>query len=67
MVEPTDAIRAIHNAFRNDMARIDAAALAQREEKRDLLPQSSVFGSSTRCWSGMLAEKSWPSSLYLIG
>ena len=27
MVEPTDAIRAIHNAFRNDMHRIDAAAL----------------------------------------
>jgi hemerythrin-like domain-containing protein len=27
MVEPTDAIRAIHNAFRNDMNRIDAAAL----------------------------------------
>ncbi|MDD2835674.1 MAG: hemerythrin domain-containing protein [Methanothrix sp.] len=27
MVEPTDAIRAIHNAFRNDMDRIDAAAL----------------------------------------
>lgn len=27
MVEPTDAIRAIHNAFRNDMNQIDAAAL----------------------------------------
>jgi Hemerythrin HHE cation binding domain len=27
MTEPTDAIRAIHNAFRNDMHRIDAAAL----------------------------------------
>jgi len=27
MVEPTDAIRAIHNAFRNDMNHIDAAAL----------------------------------------
>jgi hypothetical protein len=27
MVEPTDAIRAIHNAFRYDMDRIDAAAL----------------------------------------
>ncbi|MGD0172223.1 MAG: hemerythrin domain-containing protein [Halobacteriota archaeon] len=27
MVEPVDAIRAIHNAFRNDMEHIDAAAL----------------------------------------
>jgi hypothetical protein len=28
MVEPVDAIRALHNAFRNDMEHIDAAALA---------------------------------------
>jgi hemerythrin-like domain-containing protein len=28
MAEPTDAIRAIHNAFRNDLKQIDAAALA---------------------------------------
>jgi hypothetical protein len=27
MAEPVDAIRAIHNAFRNDLGRIDAAAL----------------------------------------
>jgi hypothetical protein len=27
MVEPIDAIRAIHNAFRNDLERIDSAAL----------------------------------------
>ena len=27
MTQPVDAIRAIHNAFRNDMDRIDAAAL----------------------------------------
>jgi hypothetical protein len=27
MAEPVDAIRAVHNAFRNDMRRIDAAAL----------------------------------------
>ena len=27
MVEPIDAIRAIHNAFRNDLICIDAAAL----------------------------------------
>ena len=27
MTEPVDAIRAIHNAFRNDMLHIDTAAL----------------------------------------
>jgi hypothetical protein len=36
MVEPTDAIRAIHNAFRNDMARIDAAALDSARGKEGL-------------------------------
>ena len=34
MAEPVDAIRALHNAFRNDMGRIDAAALdAARGDK----------------------------------
>ncbi len=34
MAEPVDAIRALHNAFRNDMKRIDAAALdAARGDK----------------------------------
>ena len=36
MVEPTDAIRAIHNAFRNDMKRIDAAALDSARGKEGL-------------------------------
>jgi hypothetical protein len=36
MVEPTDAIRAIHNAFRNDMNRIDAAALDSARGKEGL-------------------------------
>jgi hypothetical protein len=36
MLEPTDAIRAIHNAFRNDMARIDAAALDSARGKERL-------------------------------
>jgi hemerythrin-like domain-containing protein len=36
MVEPTDAIRAIHNAFRNDMDRIDAAALESARGKEGL-------------------------------
>jgi Hemerythrin HHE cation binding domain len=36
MVEPTDAIRAIHNAFRNDMERIDAAALDSARGKEGL-------------------------------
>jgi hypothetical protein len=36
MVEPIDAIRAIHNAFRNDMERIDAAALDLARGKEGL-------------------------------
>jgi len=36
MTEPTDAIRAIHNAFRNDMQRIDAAALDSARGKKGL-------------------------------
>jgi len=36
MVEPIDAIRAIHNAFRNDMGRIDAAALDLARGKEGL-------------------------------
>ena len=36
MTEPVDAIRAIHNAFRNDMGRIDAAALDFAKGKEGL-------------------------------
>ena len=36
MAEPLDAIRAIHNAFRNDMQRIDAAALDSARGKQGL-------------------------------
>jgi hypothetical protein len=36
MVEPIDAIQAIHNAFRNDMDFIDAAALDSAREKDGL-------------------------------
>ena len=36
MVEPVDAIRAIHNAFRNDLERIDAAALDSARGKEGL-------------------------------
>jgi hemerythrin-like domain-containing protein len=36
MTEPVDAIRAIHNAFRNDMKRIDAAALDAARGKEGL-------------------------------
>jgi len=35
-VEPVDAIRAIHNAFRNDLAHIDAAALDSARGKAGL-------------------------------
>ena len=36
MAEPIDAIRAIHNAFRNDLERIDAAALDYARGKEGL-------------------------------
>jgi len=36
MAEPTDAIRAIHNAFRNDLKQIDAAALESARGKEGL-------------------------------
>jgi hypothetical protein len=36
MAEPLDAILAFHNAFRHDMARIDAAALESARGKKDL-------------------------------
>ena len=36
MAEPVDAIRAIHNAFRNDIERIDAAALDSAKGKKGL-------------------------------
>jgi hypothetical protein len=36
MAEPLDAVKAFHNAFRNDMTRIDAAALDLARGKKDL-------------------------------
>jgi hypothetical protein len=36
MAEPVDAIKAIHNAFRNDMQRIDAAALDSARGKEGI-------------------------------
>jgi hypothetical protein len=36
MAEPVDAIRAFHNAFRNDMERIDSAALNSAKGKEGL-------------------------------
>jgi hypothetical protein len=36
MAEPVDAIRAIHHAFRNDMKRVDAAALDAAKGKEGL-------------------------------
>jgi hemerythrin superfamily protein len=36
MAEPIDAIKAIHNAFRNDLERIDAAALDSARGKEGL-------------------------------
>jgi hypothetical protein len=41
MVEPVDGIRAIHNAFRNDMEYIDTAAYNSAKGGEDL---SAPFG-----------------------
>ena len=38
MAEPVDAIRAVHNAFRNDIGRIDIAALDSARGKQGLDP-----------------------------
>jgi hypothetical protein len=43
MAEPIDAIRAIHNAFRNDLESIDAAALDSARGKEGLLPTIERF------------------------
>jgi len=52
MVEPTDAIRAIHNAFRNDMQRIDAAALDTARGKEGLATtiERSRFFNEVLVW-----------------
>ena len=43
MVGPLDAVTAIHNAFRRDMAGIDAAALGQARGKAGLAPAIERF------------------------
>jgi hypothetical protein len=43
MAEPLDAVRAIHNAFRRDMAGIDAAALGAARGKPGLAPAIQRF------------------------
>jgi len=43
MAEPLDAVMAIHNAFRRDMERIDAAALDAARGKPDLAPMVERF------------------------
>jgi len=52
MVEPVDAIRAIHNAFRNDMERIDAAALdsARGTEGLDVTVERFRFFNEVLVW-----------------
>jgi Hemerythrin HHE cation binding domain len=43
MVVPVDAIRVFHNAFRNDLERIDAAALSAAQGKKGLDPTIERF------------------------
>ena len=52
MVEPVDAIRAIHNAFRNDLEHIDAAALdsARGKEGRAATVERFRFFNEILVW-----------------
>ncbi len=52
MAEPVDAIRAIHNAFRNDMEHIDAAALdsARGKEGLDATVERFRFFNEVLVW-----------------
>lgn len=52
MTEPVDAIRAFHNAFRNDMERIDTAALnaAEGREDRDAIVGRFRFFNEVLVW-----------------
>jgi hemerythrin-like domain-containing protein len=43
MVEPLDAVKAFHNAFRSDIKQIDAAALDLARGKKDLKPTVDRF------------------------
>jgi len=52
MAEPIDAIRAIHNAFRNDLEQIDAAALdsARGKEGLDATVERFRFFNEVLAW-----------------
>ena len=52
MAEPVDAIRAIHDAFRNDMEHIDAAALdsARGKEGLDATVERFRFFNEVLVW-----------------
>ena len=52
MAVPLDAVRAIHNAFRKDMAAIDAAACAaaRGDGAPDLVPKRYGFFNEILVW-----------------
>ena len=57
MAEPVDAIRAIHNAFRNDMERIDMAAFNAAKGKEGLDTTIERFRLFNEVLVGMPMEK----------
>jgi hypothetical protein len=57
MAEPIDAIFAIHNAFRNDLKHIDAAALDAARRKEDLAANIERFRFFNEILVGMPTEK----------
>jgi hypothetical protein len=64
MTEPVDAIRAIHNAFRNDMMRIDAAALESAKGKEGLAVtiERFRFFNEILVWHARGEELAFPQS-----
>jgi len=58
MTEPVDMIRAIHHAFRNDMDRVDSAALYSAQGKKGLDPiiERFWFFNEVLVWHAMGEE-----------
>ena len=67
MAEPVDAIRAIHNAFRNDIGRIDAAALDSAKGKEGLAATIERFRFFNERDTGLACKRRRVSNLSRTG
>jgi len=61
MAEPLDAVMAFHNAFRRDIANIDAAALDLARGKTGFIKHLSASGFLMKSWFG----RSWRGACFL--